>query len=54
MKVCIDGVIQEVEPMDNEIEVRTPPSIEDELAEIKLGINNLSDMLSTLIKGSGK
>ena len=54
MKVCIDGVIQEVEPLENEIEMHTPLSIEDELAEIKLGINNLSDMLSTLIKGSDK
>lgn len=51
MRICIDGIIQEVEAPENEPAVQPTPSIEDELAEIKSGISRLTEMLTAFIKG---
>lgn len=50
MKVCIDGIVQEVKAPENELIIQPPVSIEEELADIKSGINRLADMLSAFIK----
>ena len=51
MKICVDGIIQEVEAPENEPVVKPTPSIEEELADIKSGISRLTEMLTAFIKG---
>lgn len=53
MKVCIDGIIKDIAPPDNEPVVESVPTIEDELAEIKAGVALLQDMLKPLINKLG-
>ena len=52
MKVYIDGVIQELEA-ENELILDAPISLEEELVEIKEGINALKEMLTPFIKYLG-
>ena len=51
MKISVDGIIQEVETPENEPVFEKPVTIEGELADIKAGLNKLTDMLSAFIKG---
>lgn len=53
MKMCIDGIIQEVETPENEPVFEKPATIEDELADIKTNVNKLVEMLTPLIKHLG-
>ena len=53
MKVCIDGIIQDIIPPENEPVVEKPVFIEDEITEIKVSVNRLIELLTPIIKHLG-
>lgn len=54
MKVCIDGIIQEVEDTLEELRIEPPKDINDEVAELKQGFAKLEKMFEPLVKLLGQ
>ena len=54
MKVCIDGIIQEVEDTLKEPHFEPPKDINDEMAELKAGLSRLQSLVEPIVKLFGK
>lgn len=54
MKVCIDGIIQEVEETLEELHIDPPKNLDDEVAGLKQGFAKLEKMFEPLAKLLGQ
>lgn len=50
MKVCIDGIIQEVEETMEELRIEPPKTIENDIAELREKFRKFEELLEPLKK----